>query len=81
MKNYHFLVFLAVSVLYGVTYVKTAQNNKLHAAACPNVLLLFYEEGWHGGVFKVMKNDNFLAFLVVCVLFPKLLSKVRGGLY
>ena len=30
---------------------------------------LFYERGWQGGVFKVMKNDHSLVFLALWGLF------------
>ena len=43
--------------------------------ACQIVFILFYERGWQGGVFKVIKNDRFLAFLAVWVLFPKFLGR------
>ena len=28
-----------------------------HLVACLIIFILFYEESWQGGVFKVMKND------------------------
>ena len=46
-----------------------------HAVGCPIVFLLFYEWGWQGGVFIIMKNDHFLEFLAVWVLFPKFLGR------
>ena len=42
-----------------------------HAAALPIVFVLFYERGWQGGIIKVMKNDHFLIFLAVLIVFPK----------
>ena len=42
-----------------------------HAVALPIVFVLFYERGWQGGVIKVMKNDHFLMFLDVLIVFPK----------
>ena len=30
--------------------------------ACPILFILFYEQDWQGGVFKVMKNDHFSCF-------------------
>ena len=30
---------------------------------------MFYERSWQGGVFKIKKNDHFLVFLVVWILF------------
>ena len=41
-----------------------------HIVACTIVFPLFYEWGWQGGVFKVKKNDHFLVFLTVWVVFP-----------
>ena len=38
-----------------------------HVVVCLIVFILFYA----GGVFKVMKNDEFLVFLANWVLFPK----------
>ena len=35
---------------------------------------------WQGGVFKVMKNDHFLVFLAVWLLFPKLIGRLSDGL-
>ena len=52
-----------------------------HVVAWQIVFLLFYEWGWQGGVFKVMKNDHFLLFLAVWILFPKLMGRLSGGLY
>ena len=46
-----------------------------HVVAYPIVLLLFYEWSWQGGVFIVMKNDRFLIFLAVWVLFPMFLGR------
>ena len=37
----------------------------LHVVACSITFILFYKQDWRGGVFKVMKNDNFLVFLAV----------------
>ena len=44
------------------------------------LFFLFYHQDWQGGVFKLMKNIHFLAFLAVWFLFPKLLDKLRGYL-
>ena len=32
--------------------------------ACPSVIILFYEQRWEGGVFKVMIIDHFLVLQV-----------------
>ena len=48
-----------------------------HLAASPVVFILFYDRDWQGGVLKLMKNDHFLVFLAVWVLFP---SSLWGGL-
>ena len=40
---------------------------------------LFYERGWQGRVFKVMKNDNFSMFLAVWVLSPRVLGRLRSA--
>ena len=42
----------------------------LNLVVCPIVFNLFYDRDGQGGVFKVMKNDNFLVFLNVWVLSP-----------
>ena len=39
------------------------------------LFFLFYGWGWQGVVFIVMKNDHFLVFLTVWVLFPKFLGR------
>ena len=52
----------------------------LHVVACPIVFILSYDQSWQRGVFKVMKNDHFLLFLAVWVLFPKFLGRLRSGL-
>ena len=46
-----------------------------HAVAYQIVFLLFYERRWQGGMFIVMKNDHFLVFLAVWVLFPTFLGR------
>ena len=51
-----------------------------HVVAWTIVFILFYEQSWQGGVFKVMKTDHFLVFLTVWVLFPKILGWLRGDL-
>ena len=43
--------------------------------ALANVFALFFDRDRQGGVFKVVKNDNFLVFLVVWVHFPKFLGR------
>ena len=45
-----------------------------HIVSCPIVFPWFYEGAWQGGVFKIMKNDHFLVFLVVWVIFTKFLG-------
>ena len=49
--------------------------------ACPIVFILFNKQCWQWGVYKVMKNDHFLKFLVVWIIFPKFLGKLRSSLY
>ena len=36
-----------------------------HFVASPIVFILFCEQSWLGGVFKVMKNDQFIVFLFI----------------
>ena len=50
-------------------------------ASCPIIFILFYGRGWQGGVFKVMKNDHFLVFSPVWVLFLKFLGRLGGRIY
>ena len=52
----------------------------LDVVACPIIFILFDDRGWQGVVFKVMKNVQFLLFLVVWVLFPRFLGCLRSGL-
>ena len=47
----------------------------LHEVVCLIVFILFFEQGWQGSVFKVMKNDQFLVLLAIWVLFPKFLNR------
>ena len=47
----------------------------LHAVSFPIVFLLFCERDWQRGLFKVMKNDHFLAFLAVWTFFPNFLGR------
>lgn len=42
-----------------------------YAVAYSIVSLLFYEQGWQGRAFNVMKNDQILVILDVWVIFPK----------
>ena len=49
--------------------------------ACPIVFILFHDQNWQERVFKVMKNDHFLVFLVVWVLFPMFLGRSKSDLY
>ena len=59
--------------LHKIKYVR-------HIFACPIVLVLFYDQGCQGGVFKVIKK-YFLVFYVVWILFPKILGRLRSALY
>ena len=52
-----------------------------NAVACSIVVVVFYEQGFQGGMFKLMKHVNFLVIVAVWVLFPKFLSRLRSGLY
>ena len=52
-----------------------------YLGACPIVFILFYAQGWQGGVFETMKNDHFLVILAVLVLFPKFLGRLRSSFY
>ena len=53
----------------------------LHLVTCPIVFNFHYDQGRLGGVSKRMKNDNFLVFLAVWVLFPMFLGRLRKALY
>ena len=46
-----------------------------HVDTCPIVSILFHGQDWQGGVLKLMKNDQFLVFLVVCVFSQSLGSR------
>ena len=52
-----------------------------HIVAFPIVFILFYKRDSQGGVFKVIKNDHFLVFLVVWGLIPKFLGRLRSDLF
>ena len=52
-----------------------------YVIARPIVFMLFYDRGWQGGVFKIMKIDHFLVFLAVLVLFPKFLERLISNFY
>ena len=57
-------------------YARTAQNKSVTSSCVRNFLFfLFPERGWQGAVFKVMKNDHFLVFLAVWILFSKFLGR------
>ena len=52
-----------------MTYARTAQNEKnVICSTVPNCFYLLFEGSWQK-VFKVMKNDHFLVFLAVWVIF------------
>ena len=50
-----------------------------HIVVCSIVFVLFYDRSCQGRVFKVMKNNYFLIFSVVCVPFPKFLGGLTNG--
>ena len=52
-----------------------------HEFACPIIFIFFDDPDSQGRVFKIMKNDCFLVFLAVWVLFPKILGRLRSALY
>ena len=94
MKYDHFLVFLAVWVLFPKIFFSDGGEVKAwlmlevhemirlpHVVLSPIVFILFYERDLQGGVLKVIKNDHFLVFLAVWALFPKVLGGLRSGLY
>ena len=65
-----------------MTYNRNAQNHKNVTCSCvPNCFYLFYEHGCQGGVLKIMKNDHFLVFLAVLVLFPKFWDRLKCSFY
>ena len=53
----------------------------LYAVVCPTGFNLLCDRGQQRGVLKLMKNDHFLVFLAVLVLFPKFLRRLKSGLY
>ena len=52
-----------------------------HLVAFAIIFIFFHERGWQGAVFKIIKNDHFLMFLAVCVLFCKFLGRLRIELH
>ena len=52
----------------------------LHVVACMMDFNLLCDQGKQEGVLKLMKNDHFLAFLAVLVIFSKCLGRWRSGL-
>ena len=53
----------------------------LHVCASPIVFIPFYGLEWQERVFKFMKNDHFLIFLSVFVLFSEILGRLMSGFY
>ena len=51
-----------------------------HLVACLIIFILFYEESWQGGVFKVMKNDEILEFFSRLDPFPQAFGQVKEQL-
>ena len=51
-----------------------------HVDTCPIVSILFHGQDWQRGVLKLMKSDQFLVSLVVCVFFPKFGKQVKEWL-
>ena len=84
-----FSVFLAVRILFSsFGQVKGWDILEMHEmirisylVACPLAFNLFCDRGQQGGVLKPTKNDHFLVFLVVWVLFHKFLGRLRSDLY
>ena len=52
----------------------------IHVVACPIIFILFDDPDWQEGVLKLMKNDHFLVFLAVWILFPKVLGRLSSFL-
>ena len=87
MKTDHFLVFLAVRVLFPkflgrlrVAYIRTAWNYKgAHVVLCKMDFNLVRYRCQQGGVLKLylLKKDPFLVFLAIWVFFPKFLGRLR----
>ena len=46
-----------------------------HVVAFAVAFILFCEPGFQGGVFRIIKNDNFFEFLAVWLLFRKFLGR------
>ena len=64
-----------------MTYIKIAGNDKSITCITGSIIfILFDNPDWQGGVLKLMKNDHFLVFLAVLVLFPEFLGRLRCGL-
>ena len=51
-----------------------------HVVASPIVFILFYEWGWQGGVFIVIKNVPFYYFNRLGS-FPKFLGRLKSSFY
>ena len=52
----------------------------VNVLAYPIVFVLFDDPDLQEVVLELMKNDQFLAFLAVWVLLPKVLGRLRSGL-
>ena len=52
-----------------------------HLIECPMVFMLLCFWSRQGGVLKLMKDDHFLVFLAVWLLFIKSLRRLRSSLY
>ena len=52
----------------------------LYVVGYPIVFVLLDDQDWQGKVPQIMKNDHFLVFLGVLVLFLKFLGSIMSGL-
>ena len=80
MKNYHFLIFLAV---WGLSpkFLGWSKSRLSDLLAFPIDFNLHYDQGQQEGVLKPTKNDHFQVFLVVWVLFLRFWCRLLDGIY
>ena len=58
-----------------MAYIRIVLNDKSVICSSVSTFFLFYDQDGKEGMFKVMKNDHFLVFLVLCVIFHNILGR------
>ena len=76
------IVFFCIFISFGffTQVLEFHEMIRVHLVACPIVFILFDHRDWQGGVLQFMKNDQFLVFSAVWILFPKFFGRLWGDL-